>query len=184
MEWYYYCKTTTTKENNAMKNKYKPYMIDIKYECRTYQYVGRDYGNSKSADLSCIFNFDRFIRKIWNRKQTKYRFCNTYSDWEEHITNVLNKNIVNYDDMVHWLIWKRNVAKQQLEAVKVISIPIYMALIGVFSTFLNKEFHPMLELLIILIIIIAFCVFILLRAMDRVEFFDDFIKIAKGIKQP
>lgn len=127
-----------------MKNKYKPYMIDIKYECRTYQYVGRDYGNSKSADLSCIFNFDRFIRKIWNR----------------------------------------NVAKQQLEAVKVISIPIYMALIGVFSTLLDNEFHPMLELLIILLIIIAFCVFILLRAMDRVEFFDDFIKIAKGIKQP
>ena len=162
-----------------MKNKYNPYMIDIKYEFRTYRNVGQDYGNFKRANLGFISNFIRFIRRTWNRKQTKYRFCNTYSDWEEHITTVLNKDIVNYDDMLHWLIGKRNYAKQHLEAIKAILIPIYVALIGVYDVFLKKEENSLWELIILLLCIIAISVFVLFEAIDKVDFFDELVKMAK-----
>lgn len=177
-------KTITTKENNAMKNKYKPYMIDIKYEFKTYQHVGKDYGNSKSADLGCLFNFRRFVRKTWNRKQNKYKFCNTFSDWKEHITSVLNKNIVNYDDMIHWLIYERNFAKQYLESIKAILIPIYIAFIGVFSLFLNEEDNPLCVLISIMLLIIAISVHVLHDATEKVDFFEDCIQIANEIRRP
>lgn len=177
-------KTITTKENNAMKNKYKPYMIDIKYEFKTYQHVGKEYGNSKSADLGCVSNFRRFIRRIWNRKQNKYKFCNTFSDWKEHITSVLNKNILNYDDMVHWLIDERNFAKQYLESIKAILIPIYIALIGVYSLFLNEGDNPLCALILIMLLIVAVSVYFLHDATEKVAFFEDCIQIANEIRRP
>lgn len=176
-------KTITTKENNAMKNKYKPYMIDIKYEFKTYQHVGKEYGNSKSADLGCVFNFRRFIRKTWNRKQNKYKFCNTFSDWKEHITSVLNKNILNYDDMIHWLIYERNFAKQYLESIKAILIPIYISFMGMYNVFGGEEMNPLAVLVAIMFCIVVVSVCILHGATEKVDFFEDCIQIANEIRR-
>lgn len=165
-----------------MKKKYRPYMIDITYELETYKNIGRDYGNSKTADIGGVFNFFRFVRKFKNRKQTKYRFCNTYSDWEKHMHNVLNKNIINYDDMVHWLIGHRNYAKQRLEAVKAVLIPIYITLISLYKVLWGKENDPMITVLIPLFITVFASAYILSDATVKVNFFDDFIKIAQKEK--
>lgn len=108
----------------------------------------------KIADKGCLLNFLRVIRKWNNREQTKYRFYNTYSDWKEHVHNILNKNIANYDDMIHWLIGQKNNAQQKLDAVKVILIPAYISLIRVYKTF--GERNDAIEKIIFLLIVIFF----------------------------
>lgn len=52
-----------------MKDTYfKPYGINIEYEYKTYKFVGRDYGNRKSANLGWLGNFKRFLRKMNEEK--------------------------------------------------------------------------------------------------------------------
>lgn len=166
-----------------MKKYYRPYMIDIKYELKTYKNVGKDYRKSQTADLKCAINFFQFARKIKNRKQTEYRICNTYSDWEKHMSSVLGKGIVNYEDMVHWLIYERNYAKHYLDAIKTILIPIYISLIGVYTVFEDREDNPIITLYTILFIIVFASVVILVKANEKVDFFDDVIEIAEKQKE-
>ncbi len=165
-----------------MKEQYKPYMIDIKYEIKTHKNVGKDYGDSKTADLKLVMNFFRFVRKIRNRKQTKYKTCNTYSDWEKHMSNVLDKGIVNYDDMVHWLISERNYAKHYLDAIKTILIPLYISLTGVYTALGEVVDNSAMNLIIIMVIITIASVFALVDASEKVNFYDDVIEIAKKRK--
>ena len=96
--------------------------------------------------------------------------------------NVLNKNIINYDDMVHWLIGHRNYAKQRLEAVKAVLIPIYITLISLYKVLWGKENDPMITVLIPLFITVFASAYILADATVKVNFFDDFIKIAQKEK--
>ena len=34
--------------------------------------------------------------------------CNTYSEWENHVKEIVNTNIFNRKDFLHWLYDKRN----------------------------------------------------------------------------
>ena len=62
-----------------MKTKdYNPYKIDIRYEYRNYRYIGRDYGDMKSANIGTIDNLIRFLRKVANKSEKYYATCNTY----------------------------------------------------------------------------------------------------------
>ncbi len=166
-----------------MKKKYTPYMIDIEYELRTYKHIGKDYGNAQSADLGRIPNLCRFIRKSRNREQTQYKFCNTYSDWEEHIRKVLNKNIINYGDMIHWLTYERNYAKQNLEAIKAVLIPIYISFMGLYNVFGGEGSNPFTVLVVIILCIVVISICVLHGASEKVDFFEDCIKIANEIRR-
>ena len=168
-----------------MKKKcFKPYEIDIEYEQRTYKYVGRDYGNLKCANLGLLYNVMRFFRKKSNQKKEKYAFCNTYTEWESHVKDVIKKDIINSKDLLHWLYGKRNVEKQILEAVKTIFIPLYLAL---FTTpyFYNTKpesygtFNVVGGIVIVLLLIILICFKLLYDAYAKVNFYNDFIKIVE-----
>lgn len=37
-----------------------------------------------------------------------YMICNTYSEWENHVKEIVNTNIFNRKDFLHWLYDKRN----------------------------------------------------------------------------
>ena len=169
-----------------MKKKcFKPYEIDIEYEQRTYKYVGRDYGNSKNVSLGFLKNFLRFFRKMRNRKQEKYAICNTYTEWESHVRNVVNKDILNSNDLIHWLYHKRNLEKQILEAVKTIVIPLYLAMLTT-SHFFNIESKSygisdsVGGFIIVIIMVFSVCFSFLYNAYGRVYFYNDFIKIAEA----
>lgn len=167
------------------KIKYKPYGIDLNYEMKTYKNVGCDYGNAQSADLGRLFNLKRFWRKRKNREQTEYRFCDTYSDWEKHVQAVLPNNICNYADMLHWLEGKRNNAKTQLEMTKSILIPIYIALLTIYEIFLKPYTDVLMKrifVLIAIIMVIIIAVSVLTNDIKTINFYDDFIKIAKKEK--
>ena len=167
------------------KKRFKPYDIDIEYEQRTYKYVGKDYGNSRSAHLGFIKNVMRFSRKMRNRKQEKYAICNTYSEWERHVKKVVKKDIINSNDLIRWLHHKRNVEKQILEAVKIIVIPIYLVILTT-SKFFNIESNSygisnsVGGLMIVIVMVFGVCFELLYNAYGKVNFYNDFIRMAEA----
>jgi len=161
--------------------KYRPYNIDIEYEYRTYKNIGKDYGNAKNADKGLAFNFIRFIRKWRNREQTEYRTCNTYSDWEKHIYNIASLHRGNYVDMLHWFISQHAHAKIYAECVKVILIPIYIALFTIYDRFLGETLN-FWSLMILILILTVFSTCILHDALQKENFYKDLIQIMEGIE--
>lgn len=158
-----------------MKNKFfRPYDIDIEYELRTYKNVGKDYGNREVANLGWILNIKRFLRKKGNKQQTKYKFCNTYSEWAEHVKCIFVKKIINNDDLLCWLHEQHNYAKDHLEAIKTILIPIYVTFISIFDIF-SEDKAKVPGLLIVVILIVWVSTKELLKASLKIHFFEDVI---------
>lgn len=163
------------------KYSYRPYGINIKYEYKTYKNVGIDYGNRKDADLGWFDNFRRFLRKQINQKKNLYAFCNTYSEWETHVKEVVNKNILNSNDLIHWLYGRKHFEEIFLAGIKTILIPIYITLFSLSDVFgvRNGEEFKLISLILVLIMIVFFSLNLLYNAMNRVNFFNDFILIAE-----
>lgn len=165
-----------------MKKRYfEPYGIKINYELKTYKFVGRDLGDSKTVNLGLISNLKRFCRKRKNREHETYAICNSYTEWESHIKKIIDNHFWGVD-LIHWLYYKRNSEQQILEAVKIVLIPVYIMLISLSELFIDSIYKEYclsaLGALIILIIICSAC--ILYDEMDKVNFYNDFIKIAES----
>lgn len=159
------------------KQKYKPYFFDYKYERRTYKYIGRDYGDSITANKGWIRNFTRWFRKnIYNRKESKYKICNTYEEWECYVKNKLPMR-KDYKNYIHWLIDKRRLAESELEIVKAILIPIYIAFLSMEEFFDSEEVSSLWGMLmpIMAIAIISAC--ILYVEKENLDFWNDWIAI-------
>lgn len=159
------------------KLKCTPYNFNAKYEYRTHKYVGRDYGSFKMANRGIITNIIRFARKIWNKKQKKYIVCNTYTEWKTHVINIIRKDMSNYEDFIHWLYYMKRDSEKDLQMVKVIQIPIYIVILSLSTQIFNLERLTIENTIIILVIITGASAKYLLRAYDRVCFYDDVIEI-------
>ena len=46
-----------------MNRKYMPYGFDENYEYKTYRNIGKDYGDSRTANAGHIENIKRYFRK-------------------------------------------------------------------------------------------------------------------------
>lgn len=163
-----------------MKTKdYNPYKIDIKYEYRTYRYIGRDYGDRKSANIGVIDNLIRCLRKEVNKNENYYATCNTYTEWYMHMKTIIPSGKNNSKNMLYWLRKNQKAAKHYLEAIKVVLVPIYIALISIFDIFSDEK--RKLEGLIIILIMVVLSTFILMKASIKKEFFDDITDIIQEI---
>ena len=162
-----------------MKRKYyKPYGFDMNYEFNTYRNVGKDYGTRKDANLGLLLNIRRYIRKcIKNKHQKVYKFCHTYTEWENHVKSIIPYDSANYDDMLHWLYRRRRDAECILEATKAILIPIYIALLGI------KEISGLdlniIEYLCMIVVVVIASIVALDEAKEKVDFYEDFIEIVE-----
>lgn len=163
------------------KHYFEPYGIKIGYEFKTYKYVGRDLGDSKTAYLGPISNMRRFYRKRRNRNQKIYAICNTYTEWENHVKKTLDNHFFGVD-LIHWLYYKRNSEQQSLEAVKIILIPVYITLITLSNYFINSTYeeNKLKTLFVLIVIVILYATNFLCDGMDKVSFYNDFIKIAES----
>lgn len=166
-----------------MKKKYfTPYGIDETYELETYRHVGRDYGNKKNANLGWTLNFKRYRRKWKNRNQKQYAVCHTYTEWENHVKTVINHDIINSNDLIHWLYQKRDWAIRSLEVEKLILVPIYVALLSLIIVE-SGELSIVARLMLFLFlagVIIWISVDCFFKAFVEVSFYKDFIKIAEN----
>ena len=123
-----------------MKNEFQAYNFNEKYEMKTYRYVGKDYGNRKTANRGVLSNIRRWFRKKTNKTEKKYKFCDTYLEWKNHIKEIFPvKNSCEIDNFLHWLEQQMRYAKWELEAVKIILIPIYIALLSIDDVFTKNN---------------------------------------------
>lgn len=163
------------------KQKYKPYFFDYKYEWRTYKYIGRDYGDSVTANKGLSGNFMRWFRKrIYNRRESKYKICNTYEEWECYVKSKLPMKI-DYKNYMHWLIEQKQSADIELETVKAILIPIYIALLSMKEVFFFNRTPDLGAILIFIIVVIIFSVYILWKEKEILDFWNDLIKIVNSV---
>lgn len=154
------------------------YGINLEYEIRTHKYIGKDYGNSKTINRGVLLNIKRYLRKkCYNHKEKRYKFCNTYSDWVEHVKGIVPKESCNTNDFLRYLILKRRDAELYLEVVKIILIPIYIAMMGLKDVFNIKDIWTALIMLIP--IAIASC-YVIYSSTQKVEFFKDLIEVVEA----
>ena len=163
------------------KQKYKPYFFDYKYELKTYKYIGIDYGNSVIANKGWIRNFTRWFRKqIYNKADSKYKICNTYEDWEIYVKSKLPIK-TDYKNFLHWLIMQKRLAESDLETVKAILIPIYIALLSMKEVFLKEKTLDLVTVLILIIVIAIISVCILYKEKENLDFWNDWIEIVYSV---
>jgi hypothetical protein len=152
------------------KKSFKEYNIDIKYELKTYNHVGFDC-NRKS-----------FFRRCMNRKERKYKVCNKYSDWEKHIEQIISKNILNYNDMVHWLYRRKRTTYILSECIKAILVPVYVVFLSLLMTLymnISDSSSVLIMIIVLSLMILVLPVIYLRNAMQEINFYKDIIKLIK-----
>lgn len=121
------------------KQRYTPYFLDFNYERRTYNHIGKDYGNRRSANKGWLGNFFRWYRKrIYNRKESKYKFCDTYEEWKLYLAEREFGNVYNKKNVIRLLCKRKRNFEKLYEAIKTIIIPIYIALYSALIAIMNK----------------------------------------------
>lgn len=149
---------------------FKEYGIDIEYELNTYKNVGFDYKRKG------------FFKRFVNRKERKYKICNKYSDWQKHIEQIIPKNILNYNDMIHWLYRKKQTAYILSECIKTVLVPIYVVFLSMFLTLFMSIFDNATVLIMIIVfvlVILVISVSYLINTMRKINFYEDIIKVIK-----
>lgn len=168
-----------------MKNSYlKLYGIDVEYEIRTYKNVGKDFDDRKNANWGLLLNIMRYFRKWKNRNQDKYAFCNTYTEWKNHVYTIINKEIMNKNDLIHCLYKDRNFVKFNIEIVKIILIPLYFIMITIFDNIINMQYSFALKWfgeMAIIMFVAAVSMVSLNEAIMQINFYEDFTKVVEEI---
>lgn len=162
------------------KNKFIPYNINIGYELKTYKKIGTDYEKTMlSGENEKKYGFFKKRRQI--KKESKYKMCNTYSEWEAHITIIIRSDMINFVDFIHWLCEHRNRAKGYLNAIYTIVIPVYIALISIFDFILEGETllvrtGTIMSMILVIVIVSAKLV---RSTMTEINFYEDFIEVVE-----
>ena len=162
-----------------MKNRYIPYNVNIKYEKKTYMHVGTDYGNRKIANKGIVRNLVRWVRKKRNREQKKYTICHTYGEWKKHVEELIpTEDSASRDDFIHWLMREKNNEEEYLEAIKIILIPMYIAILSMYEIFwTGSEAGKFFFMAITMFVVIIVATGLLTSAMDDVKFYEDVLRI-------
>lgn len=160
------------------KRKYMPYFFNYQYERKTYKYIGKDYGNYITANIGWIRNIARWYRKrIYNRNESKYKFCNTYEEWVSYVKNKLPMR-TDYKNYLHWLVENKRFAEGELETVKAILIPIYIALLSVKEILSLENTGAMLVSVMVVTVISAYKLW---KDRENLDFWNDLIVIVNSV---
>ena len=171
------------------KQRYTPYFFDSKYEKRTYTHIGQDYGDRRTADRGCIRNFLRWYRKrIYNRKESKYKFCNTYEEWKLYLFE--KKFCTTYDkqNMIKFLNEQKQINEIVYDSVKAVIIPLYIALYSLVLTlisntiveenktlsFANKQ-NGSISIIIITLIVVPISIRLMYKYKKNIYFYQDYM---------
>lgn len=124
----------------------------------------------------------RNIRRILNRKG-QYLKCNTYTEWKNHVKEVMPQSIVNKEDFLHWFYCKKRDSEQKMEEVKIILIPLYFALIAIPNLFWNMD-EPfstfLIKVMFVMVVVTFFSCYYFNDVLEQVNFYSDFIEIIEN----
>lgn len=151
-----------------MRNKvYCPYNFDKKHEYRIYNEVGKRY-------------FKNFMGKKIRRNDVKYSKFNKYLEWENYFKEKFVKNDDNDCNFLHYLIGELRDCERMEEIIKVLLVPVYIAMITLMITIFDivLSFEDLYFLLLSgMIIIIIVCMLCYYKNNDKINFYRDCIKI-------
>ena len=167
-----------------MKNKkhFMEYGIDISYELKTYKYIGSDYGNSKNANKGLSSNISRWLRKhIINKNEKQYKICNKYSEWEKYVTDNAPKNVLNGEDLLHYLYKNRMFMKIYYDIIKILLIPIYIAMLEILECICPDKNVLFVLMILVMIVIVIFSTGIIIDANQRINFYNDYISVLESV---
>lgn len=164
------------------KQKYMPYFFDYKYEKRTYKYIGKDYGDRITYNKSWNRNFTRWYRKcIYNRKESKYKRCNTYNEWKLYILKRQFNSECEKENMKRYLIRKKQDAETIFEISKTLFVPFY---ISMFSIVVGSEAEePIFWIIISTFFIIFFCTYLIFSSKKNVDFYKDYVECLENVEK-
>lgn len=109
-----------------------------------------------------------------------YKICDTYEDWEIHVKSKLPMG-TDYKNYLHWLIMQRQFAERELEIVKAILIPIYIALLSVNEIFSPKKTSGLSTVLILSVVIVIISAYILWIEKKNLNFWNNWIEIVHSV---
>lgn len=174
------------------KQRYTPYFFDIKYEKRTYKHIGQDYGDRRTADKGWIRNFLRWYRKrLYNTKESKYKFCNTYEEWRLYLFERRFCNTYDKQNIIKFLNKQKRTNEKIFESIKTIIIPIYIALYSGTITIMDKFSVEMevaesgskelisLCMIIMTLFIISVSFYWIFQHKNDIYFYEDYIDCLK-----
>lgn len=161
------------------KQKFVPYFFDYKYERRTYKYIGKNYGDSVFANKGWIRNSTRWYRKrVFNRNDSKYKICNTYEEWKKYLLEKKFYNKCDLENMVNYLIGRKRIAEIIFDISKTSVIPLYVATFSATMSLTNEQ--SSVEIFLLMIFIIAFSAYFIVRYKKEVDFYKDYIGILES----
>lgn len=165
------------------RQKYKPYNLDVEYEHRTYKHIGKDYGNSKTADKGLFRNILRCLRRYLNKDEKYYKFCNTYSEWKEYVKEKLFCTYsANGENISKYLNVKKRKVAILSEVSKVALIPIYIAVFSILPDMFPDETWEQystyigISMIIFIIITVVASMGLLNKYNHAENFYQDFIE--------
>lgn len=117
--------------------KYIPYYVNLQFQYKTYKNIGKSNKIDFLAKKNVIYKVRKIFRKLFNKKEEKYKDFDTFSQWENYICEkfVLN-NSFNVKDFIHYLKkYKRN-SVMAYEMIGAIIVPMYVFLLTIGMTLL------------------------------------------------
>lgn len=159
--------TVMDKSLNNKKQKYLPYGFDFKYEYHIYKNIGIRYKQD-------------FISKIMRYNNFKYEDIDKRSSWEKYIRRKLPKDIINYNDMVSYLIDLKRKLGISKTMILTFAVSIYIL---VLSLYLNFGFgNSWVDGSVFLIACNVVLLYIYIRQYyyeNRIYFLQDYIDVVK-----
>lgn len=156
-----------------MNRKYMPYGFDENYEYKTYRNIGKDYGDSRTANAGHIENIKRYFRKKVNKTQKYYATCDTYTQWKNYIKKNTEKYQMDIENYKHWLIKQQCYYEERLELIKIILIPLYI--FGL-TVLVEKETNNVQILYATIIVETIMCILVM-RDTKKSSFYKNYIEI-------
>ena len=121
------------------KRKSNPYNFDYDYEKKLYLNIGKNYGKKK------------------RNKRVSYPSFDKYSQWKQYLIEKYSK--ARNEDFLHYLIRGRRRSEESYEGLKVIVIPVELAIITTAISSLNSGntylFFPVIGVVIFICILLA-----------------------------
>lgn len=157
------------------KQRYMPYFFNYKYERKTYKFIGKDYGDSKTAHKGFFRNVARWWRlHIGNKYESKYKRCDTYNEWRDYVLNKSFYSKHDLDNAIRYFKGKKQTTEILYDIIKTLIIPIYIALFSVTMS-LAKEQSPW-WIISFTLIILAISMGLIVKYRNEVFFYQAYIE--------
>lgn len=171
-----------------IRNIYRPYNFDFKYEYKTYINIGKDHKIEYKADRSRIFKLYKSSIEFVNQNESKYKKFNCFSDWEQYVKEKIDIDYFYDEDNLKNFKKFLNKGKREKENAKSnignIVTPIYITTLSGSLTFMCASNVSNQKFVYVWIVFSVFAIIIMMLSLrwsinknHTYNFYKDYIEI-------